>query len=128
MIPVRYLIFSLQYVLLLVFFDVEVPLLWLAGGVAVIYLMHTSIPLPPVVDLIARNELGILLWTGLGVNELSIVAAGLAIWVLNLALPALFGLLAIASTNVLRTVSDANDTEISDPVQYPGRVWDSTSR
>lgn len=100
----RYVVFSTQYIILLWYFGVNVPLVWLAGGVAVIYLMHTSIPLPPFIDLIARNELGIFLWAGFGVHEQSIVLAGLMIWILNLAIPALCGLLAIASVNILRSI------------------------
>jgi hypothetical protein len=79
------------------------PVIWLLGGVAVIFLVQTSIPLPPLVDLVARNEVGLTLWAGFGVNELSVVAGGLTIWIINLAFPALIGLLAIATVNVLRT-------------------------
>jgi hypothetical protein len=124
----RYLIFSLQYVLLLVYFGVEAPWEWLAGGVAVIYLMHTSIPLPPFVDLMARNEVGILLWAGFGANELSIVSAGLAIWVLNLAVPALFGLLTIATTNVLRSLGYENESLSPHSAQRPDSALDRTAR
>jgi uncharacterized membrane protein YbhN (UPF0104 family) len=85
---VRYVIFSLQYVLLLKYFGADVPWIWLASGVAVIYFMHTSIPLPPFADLIARNELALLLWAGFGVNEIGIIAAGFGIWIINLVLPA----------------------------------------
>jgi NADH:ubiquinone oxidoreductase subunit 3 (subunit A) len=99
----RYAIFTTQYVLLLTYFGVEMPVIWLLGGVAVIFLVQTSIPLPPLVDLVARNEVGLTLWAGFGVNELSVVAGGLTIWIINLAFPALIGLLAIATVNVLRT-------------------------
>ncbi len=125
---VRYVIFSAQYMLLLVYFGVDVPWQWLVGGVAVIYLMHTSIPLPPFVDLVARNEVGLLLWAGFGANELGIVGAGLSIWVLNLALPALFGLLAIATTNVLRSLGYENAAVSSHLAQYPDRPLDGTPR
>ena len=99
----RYGIFTFQYVLLLTYFGVDVPWIWLTGGVAVIYLVQTSVPLPPFLDLVARNEIGIALWAGFGANELSVVAAGLSIWMINLAFPAFFGLLAIGAVNIFRT-------------------------
>jgi len=123
----RYAIFTLQYVLLLQYFGVEVPWIWLTGGVAVIYLMQTSIPLPPFVDLIARNELGIVLWAGFGINELSIIAAGLGIWILNLVLPALFGLLAIATVNILRSLGYENAPISSSLAQPPAHIVDRTA-
>ncbi len=124
----RYLLFSTQYILLLQYFNVDVPWHWLAGGVAVIYLMQTSMPLPPFVDLIARNELGILLWAGFGVNELSIVAAGLSIWIINLALPALCGLLAIATVNVLRSLGYESEKIPTSSSQLPGSTVDRATQ
>lgn len=123
----RYLVFTVQYILLLLYFNVDVPFFWLAGGVAVIYLMQTSIPLPPFVDLIARNELGILLWAGFGANELSIVAAGLSIWIINLAFPALFGLLAVATVNVLRSLGYESEKIPSTYSQLSGSTVDRTT-
>lgn len=104
----RYVIFCMQYMLILRFCGVALPWEMLAAGVAVIFLVQTSIPLPPVVDMMARNEIGILLWAGAGAVELHIIAAGLAVWILNLALPALFGLVAITSVNVLRSLGYEN--------------------
>jgi hypothetical protein len=123
----RYLVFTIQYILLLLYFNVDAPFLWLAGGVAVIYLMQTSIPLPPFVDLIARNELGIILWAGFGANELSIIAAGLSIWIINLAFPALFGLLAVATVNVLRSLGYESEKIPSTCSQLPGSTVDGTT-
>jgi hypothetical protein len=120
----RYSIFTIQYVLLLLYFGIEMPLIWMAGGVAVIFLVQTSIPLPPLVDLVARNEVGLTLWAGFGVNELSVVAAGLTIWIINLAFPALIGLLAIATVNVLRTFGYDKTLVPSDTAQPDGSFVD----
>jgi hypothetical protein len=125
---IRYTVFSLQYILLLQFFQVDIPLYWLVGGVALIYFMQTSMPLPPFVDLIARNELGILLWAGFGVSAFSITAAGLTLWILNLGIPALFGLLAIAAVNVLRSLGYEYETLSPSPAEHAGHVVDRTSK
>lgn len=125
----RYGIFVFQYVLLLHFFGVDVSWTWLVAGVAVMYLIQTSVPLPPVLDLVARNEVGIVLWAGMGANELSVVAAGLTIWTINLAIPALFGLLAISAVNVPgifeydQTIRPANAPQhVPGPVHGHGRT------
>jgi uncharacterized membrane protein YbhN (UPF0104 family) len=124
---VRYLIFCMQYILLLQFFGADISWWMLAGGVAVIYLLQTMIPLPPFVDLIARNELGILMWAGLGVNEITIIAAGFGIWIINLLIPALFGLLAITAVNIPKALGYEHDI-IPSAVQLPDRTLDGGAR
>ena len=101
---VRYAVFCTQYVLMLLFFGVDVPIIWLYCGVAVIFLFHTTIPLPPFVDIIARGEIALLMWNHFEVNELSILAASFFIWIINLVLPAFFGLFAVGDVNVLKSL------------------------
>ena len=100
----KYIVFSTQFVLLLVYFGVDVPVIWIFSGVAVMYLMQTGVPLPPFVDVVARSELAVLLWASFAVNELSVLAASFFIWVINLLIPAFFGLIAISTVNVLRSL------------------------
>jgi uncharacterized membrane protein YbhN (UPF0104 family) len=100
----KYVVFSTQFVLLLMYFGVDVPVFWIFSGVAVMYLMQTSVPLPPFVDVVARSELAVLLWASFAVNELSVLAASFFIWVINLLIPAFFGLIAISTVNVLRSL------------------------
>gem|GEM_PF-68987 len=100
----KYLVFSTQFVVLLLYFGVDVPVVWLFSGVAVMYLMQTGVPLPPFVDVVARSELAVLLWASFAVNELSVLAASFFLWVINLLIPAFFGLIAISTVNVLRSL------------------------
>jgi MFS family permease len=100
----KYLVFTTQFVLLLIYFGVDVPVFWIFGGVAVMYLMQTGVPLPPFVDVVARSELAVLLWASFAVNELSVLAASFFLWVINLLIPAFFGLIAISTVNVLRSL------------------------
>ena len=100
----KYIVFSTQFVLLLLYFGVDVPVFWIFAGVAVMYLMQTGVPLPPFVDVVARSELAVLLWASFAVNELSVLAASFFLWVINLLVPAFFGLIAISTVNVLRSL------------------------
>jgi len=100
----KYAVFSSQFVLLLLYFGVDVPVFWIASGVAVMYLMQTGVPLPPFVDVVVRSELAVLLWASFAVNEFSVLAASFFLWVINLLIPAFFGLIAISTVNVLRSL------------------------
>ena len=100
----KYVVFSSQFVLLLVYFDVAVPLPWLICGITVMYLAQTSIPLPPFLDVVVRSEVAIMLWSGFAINELSVLAASFFLWIINLLIPAFFGLIAISSVNVLKSL------------------------
>ena len=100
----KYAVFSTQFALMLVYFGVDLPISWLVCGVALMYLMQTSIPLPPFIDVVARSEFAILIWAPFAVNELSVLAASFFIWVINLLIPAFFGLVAISSVNVMRSL------------------------
>ena len=111
----RYITFSTQFVLLLVFFDVSVPIPWIAAGVAVMFLMQTSIPLPPFVDVMARSELALILWMSFEVNELAVMSASFFLWIINLLVPAFFGLLALSKVNVLQSLGYEDEPQMALP-------------
>jgi hypothetical protein len=99
---VRYLIYGVQYYFILRFFGIDVPILRGASCIATIYLLQTSIPLPPVVGLMARGEVALQVWGIFEANALSILAATLSLWVINVIAPALIGLIFILRINVLK--------------------------
>lgn len=100
---VRYVIYSLQYYFMLRFFGIDVPLLRAASCIATIYLLQTSIPLPPVVGLLARGEVALKIWGLFTHNDLSILAATFSLWVINLIIPAFIGLIFILKANFFLT-------------------------
>ncbi len=97
----RYFVFCLQFVLALQFFGVEVPLPWAFWGIAVIYLFHAGVPLPPFIDIMARSQIALIIWQQFEPNELSVISASFFIWIVNLVLPAIIGLVAIEQVNVM---------------------------
>ena len=101
---IRYVIYSIQYFLILRFFGIDVDILRGASCIATIYLLQTSIPLPPIVGLLARGEIALKIWGIFSANELSILAATFTLWVINLIFPALIGLLLILKLNVLKSL------------------------
>ena len=101
---IRYIIYTIQYFLILRFFGIEVELLRGVSCIATIYLLQTSIPLPPVVGLLARGEVALKVWGIFSQNELSILAATFTLWVINLIIPALIGLVFILRLNFLKSL------------------------
>lgn len=100
---VRYVVYSLQYYFMLRFFGIDVPLIRAASCIATIYLLQTSIPLPPVVGLLARGEVAIKIWGLFTQNTLSILAATFSLWVINLIIPAFIGLIFILNVHFFPT-------------------------
>ena len=101
---IRYFTYTFQYYLMLRFFGLAFPLLPALAGIASIFLFQTSVPLPPVIGLVARGELAIFIWNNFETNEISILGASFALFVINLSIPALLGLLYIIKINILKSL------------------------
>ena len=100
----RYAVYSLQFFCLLVFFGFEAPAWAALAGIATIFLIQTSIPLPPALGLLARSEAALLALGPQGGEEIAILAASFALFIINLCLPALLGMAAILKINVLKSL------------------------
>jgi Lysylphosphatidylglycerol synthase TM region len=100
---IRYVIYTIQYFLILRFFGIEVGILRGVSCIATIYLLQTAIPLPPVLGLLARGKVALTVWGLFSQNELSIIASTFTLWVINLIIPALIGLVFILQLNVLKS-------------------------
>lgn len=99
----RYFTYCFQYWLLLRFFGMELTIAEALPGIATIFFLQTSVPLPPAISLLARGEIALLVWTAFGANELSVLAATFGLFILNLCVPALLGGWFIVKTNVLKS-------------------------
>lgn len=100
----RYCIYLLQYAMLLFFFDLEVPLLGALSGIATIFLLQTSVPLPPLIGLLARGQVALFIWGQFSPESLQILATTFSLFIINLAIPALLGAVFIVQTNVMKSL------------------------
>lgn len=106
----RYLVYALQYYLLIRFFGIEVSTLEGLAGISTIYLLQTSIPLPPLMGLFVRSEVALFVWGMYSANEIAILAATFGLWILNLLIPALIGTIFMLNINVLKSLGyEKND-------------------
>lgn len=104
----RYLTYSLQYYFLLKFYGLPVPFLLGLAGIATIFFVQASIPLPPVMGLLARGEIAIFIWGFFSEDQVAILAATFTLFVINVVVPALLGLVFIVQANILKSLGYEN--------------------
>ena len=119
----RYATYSVQFFCLLAFFGLKAPVGAALAGIATIFLIQTSIPLPPVLGLLARGEAALLALGPHGDQDVAILAATFALFIINLGLPALVGMAAILKINVLKSLG----YEIEVVQNEPDRHYADTS-
>ena len=105
----RYLVYTFQFFLLLQAFEPAVHPGALLLGISAVYLFQTLVPLPPFADVLARTNIGLILWSGAGLSELSITLASLLVWLINLLIPA------IAGSFIIGTTTAKNSLDTDDP-------------
>jgi hypothetical protein len=88
----RHFIYMSQYVILLLLFDVKAELLQAYSAVGVIYLLQSSIVLPPALGLVVRSELAIIILKIFEENYTKLLSVPLILWTINLLVPAILGM------------------------------------
>lgn len=99
---VRYIIFSLQYVLLFSFFEVHVAPGMLWSATAVLFLVLTLVPTIALAELGLRGKVSLQLLGLFTANSLGVVLASATAWAVNLMLPALAGSALILTLKVFK--------------------------
>jgi hypothetical protein len=90
----RYLVFMSQFLLLLSAFGIQIGLLPMAMGVAGTYLLKSVLPsVNAFADLGMRELSALYFFSLLGQDKVLVMSASLSLWLLNIALPSLLGLL-----------------------------------
>lgn len=105
----RYIVFSTQFYLLLLAFGLSIP--WFPAFVLIsmTYFTMAAIPTIALVDLGIRGSVSIYFLSMYFQNQpeapASILSATTAVWIINLALPAIIGMLYINRLNIIRRLS-----------------------
>lgn len=106
----RYLVYTLQYLLILYAFGIENEPFLFISAISLVYLIQTGLPLPPALGLVARGSIAVWIFGIFGngnFQEQSIVlAATFSLWCINLLVPALFGSYFIANAVGFRKKAD----------------------
>jgi hypothetical protein len=99
----RYLVFVVQYLLLLNVFKVDIGLwnaFWL---IAVMFLVLAIVPTIALAELGVRGKISIFLFGVFSTNTIGIVLTATSIWLINLVVPALAGSLFILGIKLFRS-------------------------
>ncbi len=100
---VRYIVFVIQYLLLLQLFHVEADAVSLVWMVCVLFLVLAVVPTIPVAELGLRGEASKQLFGLLSTNALGIVFTAVFIWLINRVLPAIAGSLFILGVRLFKS-------------------------
>ena len=87
----RYTVFSHQFYLLIVLFGVEPNYFTSMPLIFTMYFLASIIPSIAIFDWLIKGSIAVFLFSFLEINELTILSVSLLMWVLNFAIPSLFG-------------------------------------
>jgi len=87
----RYIIFFLQYFILLHIFNVQIGLLNSFSAISLSYLFLFTIPGIPIAEIGIRGSLALYFLGTYSTNEIAILAASTSLWIINLVIPAILG-------------------------------------
>ncbi|WGK66213.1 hypothetical protein [Croceiramulus getboli] len=88
---VRYLLFSTQFILLLLFFGLQLSFQQLLGSVYLMYLLSSLVPFLQIFDVALRGGTALVLLTTLGAPPESVLLAVFIAWLSNTLVPSLVG-------------------------------------
>jgi len=105
----RHGVFSFQYVLLFYFFGLDFN--FYEGSILVlsIFLVQTLVPSIALVELGIRTSIAIFFMNYINANPISVISAALSLWVINLMVPSLVGLIAIFKLNLTKELFDEDN-------------------
>ncbi|MBL4735094.1 MAG: flippase-like domain-containing protein [Flavobacteriales bacterium] len=96
----RYCVFSLQFYLLLVLFDVDIQILHALGLISITFFVMAVIPTIALTEIGVRGSVALFFLGLASENSIGIVTATFTLWIINLALPALIGSILVFGTNI----------------------------
>ncbi|TBN05664.1 hypothetical protein EYD45_03250 [Hyunsoonleella flava] len=87
----RYLVFSFQFYLILSLFKVDISYLEAMSVITSMYFIASLLPSIFIFDVVIKGSIAVYLFGILGVNELIILSTITIMWLLNFAIPSIFG-------------------------------------
>ena len=98
----RYMVFILQFILLLVTFNVNIPFVACFWVLTIFYLVMALAPTIGFTELPIRSLAGVELLSNFSNNMLGIQVASLTIWLINLVVPAIVGSMMIFGIKIMK--------------------------
>ena len=87
----RYIVFSHQYYVLFLVFDVDLPYLTLVSSISAVYFLASSLPSFQFLDFAVKGSVAVFFFGKLGINEWIVIFISTLMWLLNVVLPVIIG-------------------------------------
>ena len=87
----RYIVFSLLFFVILLFFDADISIVKAVPLIFAMYLLVSIVPSFFIFDIIIRGGVAVWLFSLVGINEVTVLCTAFTMWLLNFILPALVG-------------------------------------
>lgn len=100
----RYLVFSHQYYLLFLAFDVDLPYFTLIATISSVYFLASSLPTFQFLDFAVKGSVAVYFFGILGVNEWIVIFISTLMWFLNVVLPVIIGTYYVLNFKILSKV------------------------
>lgn len=101
----RYTVYLLQYYGVLCLIGLSQNPIMDITAISTIYLIQSTLPLPPFLGLLARGEIAILVFSYFSYDPILIIIVTTILWVINLIIPALLGMMIIIRSNITKAIS-----------------------
>lgn len=87
----RYLIFSTQFLVLLLFFEVDIEISIALATIFTVYLLASILPSIHLMDVAIKGSVALFLFSKLGIEDWKILTVTSLMWLFNLVLPVILG-------------------------------------
>jgi hypothetical protein len=98
----RYIVFSAQFYLLLIVFNVDIALISAFALIALTFFTMAVIPTVALTELGVRGSVALYFLSQVSENSAGIITATFVLWIINLALPAIIGSVFVFSANIFK--------------------------
>ncbi len=88
---IRYLVFSLQYYLVLLMFDINVGVLVSSTLIALVFFVSSAIPTFAITEIVVRGATAVYFFSFVSSDVNAIIASSLLLWIINIAIPSIVG-------------------------------------
>lgn len=96
----RYLVFTIQYILILSAFNIYIPLLWSMPAVFCLFFIQTAVPSVSLLELGLRGKSTLVVIGLFSQDTQGMVLSAFLLWMINLVIPALLGLPSLFHNNL----------------------------
>lgn len=100
---VRYLVFSHQFYFLVRIFNIETDYLIVINLIFCVYFIASIIPSLAIFDWAIKGSIAVFIFSLIEINELTIITITTIMWLLNFAIPALFGSIFVLNFKLIDT-------------------------